>query len=1142
MDRTFKTPRNDQIEMISDVELQEDVLYTNNTFSLRALNETLERLSLVNFWSLYQTQRARLHMERFDIPFSEFKPILRLTGEKSKDYFPRRYMAYVDYTFIRPELRKKFKNSEFYNIAIDQVNIAANPNIFRYNHLVFIDGDYIFTTEVYPQESKTGIIIDVENNRNEHGISYADYVRYSTTNPMVTIFMVPNFAVSTLTTNQYALDGYSNAVPFEKIKGSEKFTNQTLCFINAEKGLARRFWSAKVDCNTDEKIVEFGNDLGAGDAKYLMCFLTFQNLFSIRSVTKEYPFFQVNSKMPCPKEQMIIMIRDDETGRCTFKQNLGIAMYYPNIYEVTGLGDDETGIVFIMQDEEMVTENEEYASELAKYDEYIQMLPQYEEKTIPEIIKHYRPSSYVYSIDDFEGQINMPDTLSYKIQKLRQTIYENPWALAVYLDLLNIPMDKFYLDMEKIDLEHRIRTDTSEEDIYTGSTIAEFDEERYVFAMNRHFVDTRSYGFRVFIDGLFQRESEYTVVPGPNFYYIYIPVSKITPTTMIEIERYKLFTVEKRGTTDSLDKPVLELDFSESRQMVGYSREIYAVDIETLMYIPKKYLRLEVLYKFAEGADRWVTIPAERNVPLENKVRLYITDEWYLNRKIRAGIQRRVAMATGNVYHETNTEKDKIYWYTKGEIGNFGGFNRGNYRVFNNGRILLPIQYYVNLSEKYGGDDFFRTSCELREGDQFTIDHVPAQFRVVYYQHEIDEVNKRGYVDVNGKLALPISLKWYDIYLNGRKLHKKNIEIISPTRFYIQGVESRLHLMIVVKNRDPEFFHMPYFEGSLDKPENSSWNNTVMDELMDVVGGLKDVIDSSKVVIDPNNSFMNIATNICMNINALVFFFEHFTCTFINANKKQITQEIKDAFPMLLDENGVMPIDSNEGAISSPEIGGYLIKLIDCNIERGEEDMFTDPHVNYDGIGALQDRFAIRPLNTDKYEYALTEEFMTDPNTAEPSILNEDGTVTALNTMVRTNHHIEVFSSRITTYGMGQADIYQLEFPNEFKTLVYQNDNNLITEPVEISSNVRKVCISIDATFLTKYGDCKMLKVANVDPTVVVEYTAGDETKSIECTLTRLKDNIIEEKNKVVTISRIVLTGIPDTVTKSFVHSVLLAF
>ena len=1145
MDLTVKTPKEELIGTVDDLTIPEDVLYANNTFSLRALNETLERLSLINFWSLYQTQRARTQMQRFDIPFNDFQPIFRLTGEKTKDYYPRRYISYVEYPFVRPELRKKYRKSELYNTAMDQKTIASNPDIFRYNHLVFINGDYIFTTEIYPQETKTGIIIDVASNRNEHGLTYKDFVRYKQENPIVTVIMVPNFGFSTLSTNQYVLDKYQKRIPFERVDNSGAFTENTICMLNAEEGLARRFWSPKIFCNIEDESVDFQDNLGAGGKVYNMAFITLSTLYDVQSVTKECPYLQLHTKMPCPKEHLIIMIQGKD-GNYRFGYNVEIKMYYPNIYEFSGIQDGETGLVFIIQDEDMVTQSEEYMNELSKYEEYIKMLPQYEDGSIPEIIKHYRPSSFIYSIDDYESSIYVPDTMNYKVQKLHKAIYENPLALVVYLDLLNLPIDKFFLDMEKLDLPSRVRRDSSREDTDHGVPVAHFKEDRYVFAMNRHLVDTRSYGFRIFIDGLFQLDNTYTILPGPNFYFIYIPVSKITPTTMIEIERYKLFTIEQHGRTDSLDKPILELDFSKDRQMIGYSREIYAVDLDTMMYIPKKHLRIDVLYKFAERGNKWTTIPDGRNIPLENKVRVYVTDERYLNKPLRAGIQRRMSMATGDVYHEKEIESnsDVVYWYTKGTIRNFGGNDRGNYRVFNNGRILLPIQYYINLSEKYGGEDFFRTGTELHEGDRFTIDHVPAQFRVVYYQHEIDVKNKKGYVDLDGKLALPISLKWYDIYLNGRRLHKKNIEIISPTRFYVQGVESRLHLMIVVKNRDTEIFHLPYHETSMEHPEPIDWNNTIIDDLMDAANGLKEVIDSTKDVIDPDNEFWNIATNVCININALIFFFEHFMYTFINANKQQITQEIKDAFPMLLLEHGVMPIDSNEGCVKNPSIGGYLIKPIDCNIQKGEDDMFTDPNVNYDGIGALQDRFAIRPLNTDNYEFGLREEFMIDPNTAEPAIVNKDGTITAINTLVRLNNHMMKFNSEIILYGMGRANIYNLTFDDEYKTKVYnENGENLITHDVPINEKVKTVCVSVDATFLTQIDDCKMLKVADVDPIVTVGWLAGDEEKSFSCKLSRLKDYAITEPNRPdIILKSITITEIPDFITQVFIHSILVAF
>jgi hypothetical protein len=1141
MNTNSETPKEELIGTIDDLEITDDVLYANNTFSLRALNETLERLSLINFWSLYQTQRARLHMERFDIPFSEFKAVYRLAGEKSRDYYPRRYIAYMDYTFIRPELRKKYKRSELYGLALNQEQIASNSDIFRYNHLVFIDGDYIFTTEVYPQESKTGIIIDVESNHNEHGITYSDYVRYSETNPTVTIIMVPNYKFSSLTANQYVIDKYNGVVPFDKINRSSLFTKDTICFLNNEEGLARRFISSKIAIDMDNKNVVFGNDLGAGGKKYLLAFMTFDSLYDRLEVTTDNPYIQLHTKMPCPKEQLLVMIKGTD-GKIRFDSGITIDMFYPNIYRINNIPEGETAVVFVMQDEETVTDSEEYVNELAKYEEYVSMLPKYTDMTIPEILKTYRPASFIYSIEDYEGSIYMPNTLNYKVAKLHKTIYENPWALVVYLDILNLPSDKFYLDMEKIDLDNRIRRDSSREDVDSGTPIAEFDEDMYVFAMNRHYVDTRSYGFRIFIDGLFQLDNTYTILPGPNFYFIYIPASKITPTSMIEIERYKLFTVEKRSSTDSFDTPLLELDFSDNRGMIGYSREIYVVDTTDMMYIGRTDFRIDVLYKFAEKADKWTTIPDHRNIALENKVRVYITNEKYLGRTLRVGIQRRCAMSTGDVYHEPSEEDKQTFWYTKGRINNFGGYDRGSYRIFNNGRLLLPVQYYINQTMKYGGEDFFRTSCELHEGDRFTIDHVPAQFRVIYYQHEVDMDNKKGYVDLDGKVPLPISLKWYDIYLDGRKLNKKNLEIISPTKFYVQNVDSRYHLVIVAKNRDPEFFHLPSYTNSMETPDAVDWNNTVIDDLMETANELKEIIDASKEEIDPNGETYNIATNVCMNINAMIFFFEHFMYTFINANWSQITQNIKEAFPMLLNDWGVMPIDSNDGCVRDESIGGYLIKPIDCNIKVGEEDMFTDPNVDYKGIGALQDRFAIRPLNTDNYEFGLKDEFMTDPNTAEPAIVNEDGTVTALNTMVRIKHHIETFSSNITLYGMGYADIYQLTFDDEYKTKLFVNDENLLTEEIETDKPIEKLCISLDTTFLTQVGDCKMLKVADIDPTVSVGYYVDGAAKGFSCTLTRLKDNLIEEDGKVVKLSSIVIKDIPDTVTKAFIHSILLAY
>lgn len=1128
----------DNNSIIDDLVITDDELYCNNTFNLNALNDTLERLSVINFWSLYQTQRSRLRMQRFEIPFKDFLSTKRLMGETSRSFYPKRHIAYVDYTFIEPELRKKYRNSDFYNLAINQDTISSNPDLFKTNYMVFIDGEYISTTEVYPLESKLGVIIDIETTKNEHGITLAQYNEYKEKNPMVTIIMVPNFNISNVRTNKHVLEALNYQIPFSKITGSEVFGFNTLCFINTVKGLARRYYEEGLYIDNEKSVIEVDKAITPGKGTYYLSLISFNDLFSIEEVSYENPYFRLNTKMPCPTEQMIVFIEDD-LGRFIFK-DVSITLYYPNIYKVEGLEEYDVAKILVFQDEVELTQSEVYMNELSKYEEYVDMLPKYIDNTIPEILKNYRPSRFVYSIDDYNNSMYVPSTLNYKVQKLHKTIYENPWSLVVYLDLLNLPTDKFYLDMTKIDLSNRIRINSELEDIDETIVDIKFDEEQYVFALNRHFVNTRTYGFRIFIDGYFQLENNYTILPGPDYYFLYIPVSRIHEDSIIEIERFKLFSFKSSGITDSLDNPVIELE-TKDRHTVGYSREIYVVDVESNKYLDKENdIRLDVLYKFAQEGDKWVTIPSGRNIPIENKVRVYITNEKYLNKELRIGISRTLAMKTGDYYHTPENDSDvTIFDYEQIRIPNQGGYDLGNYRVFNNGKLLLPNQYFISLSKYQGNNDIFRTSCELFEGDRFTVDRTPARYTVIYYQFEVDEVNKKGYVDLDGKVELPISLKWYDIYVNGVKLHKNNIEIISPTKFYIIGTESRKHLVILMKNRDPEVFKLADHNVEFDTRD---YNNTIIDELMETVGALKEIIDNTKEEIDPNNESKDIATNVVINQIALIFFFEYFVYTFINANYKQITQEIKDAFPTLIDEQGIMRLDPNEGCVDSDSIAGYIIKMIECNYtDERSADMFTSDSVSYDGLGALQDRFAIRPLNTTNYKYGLPQEFMCDPETGEPAIKNEDGTVTAVSTLFRTKNYIENFSENIMMYGMGKADIYQVTFDEEFKVLVYTEDMNIVTEEIKTGKTINKFAIGLDATFMTQIDDSKMLRVADANPMVEIEYLDGTNERKVTHSITRLPNYVIETEGNEVTLTSIKLTGIDEGV-RTFIHSLLIAF
>ena len=92
--------------------------------------------------------------------------------------------------------------------------------------------------------------------------------------------------------------------------------------------------------------------------------------------------------------------------------------------------------------------------------------------------------------------------------------------------------------------------------------------------------------------------------------------------------------------------------------MYGYSRELYGVDLESKYFIPKKYFKIEILYKY-DGIEKWVEIPSDRNIILNGKVRITITNESYIGKTIRLGIQRKVAMATGDSFDKNSYEIGK---------------------------------------------------------------------------------------------------------------------------------------------------------------------------------------------------------------------------------------------------------------------------------------------------------------------------------------------------------------------------------------------------------------------------------------------------------------------------------------------------
>lgn len=1115
-----------------------------NMFNLDALEKSLTYITARNYWSLYDIQKRRVGMFRLDVNFEEFTEEYRLPTEKQNRMYSRRYVYYAPVQFIDYKRRKIYKQSKYYNMSVGLTTISDNPNIYDKNILIFIDGRFISTAEVLPLEDKTCIIIDVASSNDRDGIPLSKYLEYKETNATVTMIFVPNYSWSRYISNRYAMVNNSYTIPFSKFNHGENITPNSIMLINTmndgKNATSLRRPTTKYTFDRYNKrfvynanILDEFSDMDISDAddmisSYDFLVLSFNKLFKIIHVD-DTGYFKVDGKMPCPRENMIVFSKL-KNGNIVFEHDVEVESYYPNIYHIKN--SKNYGCIFMVYcfyDVSAETDNDEYFNQISLYEEYVNLLDQYiqEERTgetsIPDILKEWYPSQYEYSDKNYDktfSDFRMPRTLMYKIFKMYDFISKDPWALNAYLKFLLCPSEKYYIDTTKLNMSLRLREDTTLEPIANGAHYV-FSEPHYVFAMNRRFLKQSRYDFRIWIDGLFVRDEFYHMELGLDYYYIYIPTRLVPKDSMIEIERHKLFDFHTEYTYNTIWDSVT-LSFDDDLVTV-YAHDIYVVNKNTNDYIDKSAISMKM---FSQKTQKWTDIDSDSfYVVSDQLVKLFITDESLLGVPLKIGVHKGASMSTSAAY-----TKDIYYIgeWAYVESVNHGNYMSSDYRVFNNGKLILPSQWQMKWTNKYGGVDSCRTNWALTKGDQITIDHVPCNFRTVYYQADIPS---DGLVDVDGALNLPINLKWYDVYLNGRRLTSRNIEIVSPTKFYVKNVHSTRHLIIFDRNRDNDVFYLaPHYKQDMFDIDK---NDALIDKLMKV--GLRWIIEPTKDPID--NTEPDIGDPGVFGpgvLDAIVYFMLYLKYSYINCNYKLLTKEVKEKFKFFINPDGVMGVNANIHP------SGVLYKVINCNKGVGGMDERLSKESVETGLRELEDRFAITPLHSSNYKYALKGEFLCDPETGGTGIRHNDGTITLIDEIDRKKTHIESFEQKMILANIGRYCIFDMRFDDDSKVKLYfrgQNllDNDIILEREENCGPIGKLAFSIDTTILQKTGESDILRWSNYDPVIsIIYYTEKDKIspKTYTQVASRLGDRALEVNSSIFVLSSITINLPENAISK----------
>lgn len=235
--------------------------------------------------------------------------------------------------------------------------------------------------------------------------------------------------------------------------------------------------------------------------------------------------------------------------------------------------------------------------------------------------------------------------------------------------------------------------------------------------------------------------------------------------------------------------------------------------------------------------------------------------------------------------------------------------------------------------------------------------------------------------------------------------------------------------------------------------------------------------------------------------------------------------------------------------ILSAESSLMAIKSTTTDVSTTAEETSTDKlePVSSKELHELQDRFAIIPLYTSNYQYALNGEYMIDPNTGVSAIKLENGKIMMSGEEGRARYHSMQFESNLRYYGMRNALIKKATFDNDSYTHTNEIGYNILDDPIYIDDQelIKKFCISLDLDVLESSDETPKMIMSYFDPNVCVKYAIDmGERREFTCRLSNL-GIAIEEVN---TVSLVIneITLLPDISCAIdncivLVHSILIA-
>ena len=752
---------------------------SNGTINEYVLSEALEELKLSSYHHLYNIQRDMVNIDKFRFYYKD------LTEEQDTVFTGDRNYTYKSHilpkSFIYNNYRHKFRHQPYFNKPLTNDIINEHRDIFIYNYLVFVDGKLDTSARICCKEELTEICLNekymVDENRD----------KFKPGCTIDVIFLKHSYFIS--------VDATKSAMVHSeyKIKMNGIYTEPTdriFAFINKDNG-APRVYETTINEN-NECCVDSNCGLQFNDTETMhINLLIVNNICERFDVPKTLNFIQNKYlNMPLPKMNTLVFDKC-ENGEIRFNcSNDILSEKYPDIFQIKS---DRVvdNIIYTLYYENEANSNMVFDRDTNYYSKLINILDKYNKNTVSSVLANYNPLDYKYDLNDYHiSEFNNIEfgPLIYKANKLNVIFKLWAYVLELYkskeMDLSGL--GGYYLDLTGKEISGKLRFNNYNE-ITVPANKDTFDEPRYLFTYKTDDLNTKL-PYKFFIDGVLYNPDKLYIENG--YQYVYIPQKLIKPTSVIEIERSRNLSFKVQ--LDIADKPI-PLRFPSDDIKCPFT-SVFLVDAENNYVSDGNYQ----IYTTINGVK--TILDKKSTMTVSNDTNMYI-------QAISDDATFKTIYAMCNDVPSTFNKEINLNNYmdrnlnTEGNIHNIKP-DENRIRIFKHGLLIPKEKYKIVFPENINdnvniGLDFDKYI------NTFNIDYIPEGYHTVY---GADEIDKSGIINLEGIINKPFSLKYYDVYLNGYRLNKRQIEKITNFTIRVKDVKTIRKLYIYEKDTGLETY------------------------------------------------------------------------------------------------------------------------------------------------------------------------------------------------------------------------------------------------------------------------------------------------------------------------------------------------